>query len=66
MIYTCKDCSYRGKTSGQGGSCLACGSFNIGRTSSAEENPKPGKLRIVLLIGLWAYLIALIIWKLLN
>ena len=66
MIYTCKDCSYRGKKSGQDGSCLACGSFNIGRASSAEEKPKPGKLRMTLLIGLWAYLVALIIWKLVH
>ena len=66
MIYTCKDCSYRGKKSGQDGSCLACGSFNIGRPSAAEEKPGPGKLRMGLLIGLWAYLIALIIWKLVH
>ena len=66
MAYHCKDCSYRGVKSGQLGECPACGSFNIGRESSAEEKPRPGKLRITLLIGLWAYLIALIIWKLFN
>jgi hypothetical protein len=64
MIYTCKDCSYRGKKSGQDGSCLACGSFNLGRTPSQEEPVKSGKLRVGLLIGLWVYLIGLIIWKL--
>jgi hypothetical protein len=64
MIYTCKDCSYRGKSSGPDGSCLACGSFNLARASSPQEAPKSGKLRISLLIGLWVYLIALIIWKL--
>ena len=46
MIYTCKDCSYRGKKSGQDGSCLACGSFNIGRESVRRKNPAPGKLRM--------------------
>jgi hypothetical protein len=64
MIYTCKDCSYRGKTSGQDGSCLACGSFNLVRQPTAQETPRPGKLRLGLLISLWVYLIALIIWKL--
>jgi hypothetical protein len=65
MIYSCKDCSYRGKRSGQDGSCLACGSFNLSRTPTQEEEPvKSGKLRVGLLIGLWAYLIGLIIWKL--
>ncbi len=69
MIYTCKDCSYRGKKSGQDGSCPACGSFNISLKSAAQESPgagKPGTLRMALLIGLWAYLIALIIWKLVH
>ncbi|MDH4040443.1 MAG: hypothetical protein OEV88_07295 [Gammaproteobacteria bacterium] len=64
MNYTCKDCSYRGKTSGQDGSCLACGSFNLARKPVPKENPRSGKVRITLLIGLWIYLIALIIWKL--
>jgi hypothetical protein len=64
MIYSCKDCSYRGKKSGQDGSCLACGSHNLARMPNQEEPVKSGKLRISLLIGLWAYLIGLIIWKL--
>ncbi len=64
MNYTCKDCSYRGKSSGQDGACLACGSFNIARTRSQEEKPRPGKLRLALLVALWVYLIGLIIWKL--
>ena len=66
MTYTCKDCSYRGKKSGQGGSCLACGSFNIASSARQEEPRKSGKLRVTLLIVLWVYLIALIIWKLNN
>jgi hypothetical protein len=64
MIYSCKDCSYRGKKSGQDGSCLACGSFNLSRPRSQEEPVKSGKFRVSLLIGLWVYLIGLIIWKL--
>ncbi len=66
MNYTCKDCSYRGKKSGQDGACLACGSFNLARASSQEEPVKSSKLRITLLIALWVYLIGLIIWKLNN
>lgn len=64
MTYTCKDCSYRGKTSGRDGSCLACGSFNLARLSSPAETAKPGRLRLTLLVVLWVYLIGLIIWKL--
>ena len=66
MIYTCKDCSYHGKTSGQDGSCLACGSFNLVRAPAQEEPVKSGRLRVSLLIALWAYLIGLIIWKMNN
>lgn len=65
MIYTCKDCSYRGKSVGQDGSCPACGSFALSRgNSNPPAKPISGKLRIILLVGLWTYLIALIIWKL--
>jgi len=66
MAYLCKDCSYRGTTSGRDGGCPACGSYNFALVSSGQEAPKPGKLRIVLLVLLWAYLIGLIIWKLNN
>ena len=67
MTYICKDCSYRGKKSGQDGSCPACGSFNLGGVSPQKaEAPKTGKLRLGLLVGLWVYLIGLIIWKLNN
>ncbi len=64
MNYTCKDCSYRGKKSGQDGSCPACGSFNLSSKVRQEEAPKSGKLRVTLLVVLWVYLIGLIIWKL--
>ena len=66
MAYYCNDCSYRGNTSGQGGECPACGSFNLTRGRTDPEKPPPAKWRLVLLIGLWIYLFALIIWKLLN
>ncbi|MCB1855644.1 MAG: hypothetical protein KDI05_12240 [Halieaceae bacterium] len=65
MSYFCKDCSYRGNKSGQDGACPACGSFNISRQAArAQSTPKYNRLRIVLLIGLWGYLIGLILWKL--
>lgn len=66
MTYFCNDCSYRGKKSGQGGECPACGSFNIVSGKAQQEEPPPAKWRLVLLGVLWAYLIAMIIWKLLH
>jgi predicted ATP-dependent serine protease len=67
MAYFCKDCSYRGVTSGQLGECPACGSYNIvkGSSKSKEESP-PAKWRLVTLVLLWGYLIAMIIWKLIH
>ena len=64
MIYSCKDCSYRGNSGGQEGNCPACGSFNLARKSSSIEAPKSGALRLTLVVTLWLYLIALIFWKL--
>lgn len=64
MAYYCKDCSYRGKVSGQVGECPACGSFIIKKIGQKEEKTPPAKSRLVVLAVLWAYLIALIIWKL--
>ena len=65
MDYFCKDCSYRGKKSGQDGACPACGSFNISRQGAEQQTVrKNNKLRLVILVGLWVYLIGLIIWKL--
>ena len=66
MTYLCKDCSYRGITSGQAGQCPACGSFNLARTRREEDEKTPGKWRLALLGALWVYLIGLIIWKLNN
>ncbi len=63
MAYYCSDCSYRGNTSGQSGECPACGSFNLTRGQQQTDEPRPARWRLVLLIGLWGYLIALIIWK---
>jgi transposase len=65
MAYLCKDCSYRGKKSGQLGECPACGSHNIAKRPMAfKEQPAPTKWRLVVLVGLWGFLIALIIGKL--
>lgn len=64
MTYLCKDCSYRGITSGQAGQCPACGSFNLAGTTREEVEKPPGKWRLVLLAALWIYLMGLIIWKL--
>jgi len=64
MTYTCKDCSYRGVKSGQDGSCPACGSFNLSRASSEAPQPRRARLRVLLLVTLWVYLIGLILWKL--
>ena len=66
MTIYCKDCSYRGKTSGQGGECPACGSFNLTRGQTVNEQEPHPRWRLVLLVGLWTYLIAMIIWKLLH
>ena len=66
MTYFCKDCSYRGITSGQGGRCPACESYNFARKIDEENTTPPGKWRLLLLASLWAYLIGLIIWKLNN
>jgi hypothetical protein len=66
MAYYCKDCSYRGKVSGQAGECPACGSFNIKKTGIKQEKPPPAKWRLIVLAILWGYLIALIIWKLVH
>jgi hypothetical protein len=65
MAFHCKDCSYRGISSGQDGSCPACGSFNV--SGRKVEEPAPGKyarLRLALLVCLWLYIAILIIWKL--
>jgi predicted ATP-dependent serine protease len=68
MAYFCKDCSYRGKNSGQGGKCPACGSFNIGAerflaTTQQEGSPLWHKIALV---TSWSLLLALVAWKLIN
>ena len=67
MAYFCKDCSYRGKTSGQGGQCPACGSFNIAaeRLAPAEQEGPPRWHKIAL-VASWSLLLVLIVWKLLT
>jgi hypothetical protein len=64
MSYFCNDCSYRGTKSGQGGECLACGSFALSKGSPVAEKKTPNKVRLLVLVALWAYLIGTIAWKL--
>jgi hypothetical protein len=65
MAFLCKDCSYRGRKSGQVGECPACGSFNIEKHAVVgTAKPAPGKWRIVVLVGLWGVLLTMITWKL--
>jgi hypothetical protein len=64
MAYFCEDCSYHGIKLGE---CPACGSFNlVTGKKREEEEPPPAKWRLWLLIALWAYLIGMIIWKLIH
>lgn len=65
MAYFCKDCSYRGVTSGQLGECPACGSYNMERRLVVkDEQQPPAKWRLQLLFTLWGVLIVMIIGKL--
>jgi hypothetical protein len=64
MAYYCTDCSYRGTTSGQVGECPACGSFKISKTQKGKKEKPQRKFQLAILVALWVYLIALIVWKL--
>lgn len=64
MTYYCTDCSYSGNTSGTSGECPGCGSYSLVRRKREAAAEPPPKWRLALLIGLWTYLIILIIWKL--
>ena len=67
MAYLCRDCTYRGATTGPSGECPACGSFNFSRKSKTESTqPPPSKLRLQILFTVWAIFIGMIIWKLLQ
>jgi predicted ATP-dependent serine protease len=66
MAYYCRDCSYRGKSSGQGGKCLACESYNIQYLKVEVEEKPRSKVYMVILVSLWTYLVALILWKLMH
>lgn len=65
MAYFCKDCSYRGKSSGQGGKCPACGSANIsaGREKHLRSEGSP-RWHKVALVTTWSLLLLLIARKL--
>ena len=67
MAYHCIDCSYRGSSRGQGGSCPACGSFNMRRKKKADVETDTGigaKVRLAVLVALWSILLSMIAWKL--
>jgi hypothetical protein len=67
MAFYCKDCSYRGKKSGQLGECPACGSYNIdNRSLPFRKQPAPAKWRLIVLVLLWGCLLAMIGWKLIH
>ena len=68
MAFYCKDCSYRGKTSGQGGQCPACGSFNVsaGGVSRGEKPEGPPRWHKIALVASWSLLAIVIIWKLVR
>ena len=67
MAFICRDCSYRGMKSGQGGQCPACGSFNLKvQDAKPEEQEPPPRWRLALLASLWATLLLMIAWKLIN
>ena len=67
MAYHCKDCSYRGVKSGQLGECPACGSRNLEKRSvTFNEQAPQAKWRLAVLVLLWAFLIVLIIGKLVR
>lgn len=65
MAYYCKDCSYRGVTSGQLGECPACGSYNVEQRSlPVREKAPPARWRLVVLATLWIIFIIMIVRKL--
>ncbi|WP_420820776.1 hypothetical protein [Seongchinamella unica] len=67
MAFYCNDCSYRGKTSGHGGQCPACGSFNVSvpRVNSDEQKAPPRWHKIAL-VSSWSLLLVMILWKLIR
>ena len=67
MAYFCKDCSYRGKKSGQAGECPACGSFNLAkRRDIGREEAPPPRWRVVLVLLLWGILGTLVLSKIIK
>ena len=67
MAFLGKECTYRGKVSGQLGECPACGSFNVTMVLEQEEEEvelKPWRLK--LLWALWGMFALIIFWKVVN
>ena len=67
MGYRCDDCSYLGDQAAADGSCPACGSLSFtgqsGRGDDADDG-RHSKLRLALVVVLWAVLIYLVYDKL--
>ncbi|MEQ9465251.1 MAG: hypothetical protein RJQ10_16430 [Haliea sp.] len=68
MGYHCRDCSYRGNKLTSAGSCPACGSYAIGLGTKGPRNeePKPRKLQMTLLLALWAGFVGLLLYRFLS
>ncbi len=65
MAYVCRGCSYRGLSAGKDGRCPACGSFDLSR-QSGETAPPPGRAGLIILLVLLAWMVGLILWKLVH
>ena len=64
MTYRCRDCSYKGPTSGPAGECPGCGSYALFRVGTQEAERPSSRWRLLLLAGLWTCLVILIVRKL--
>ncbi|PLW84138.1 hypothetical protein CWI75_01955 [Kineobactrum sediminis] len=69
MRYRCRDCTYQGSSLMAGGSCPACGSFNMRAVTAAPAPAAPAKtrrLQLVLLVLLWTTFAGVVLAKLVD
>ena len=60
MSYVCRECGYKGKKRSSQGHCPACDSANYRRLDSGpsdSENAGSPPWKLVMVVGLWAWLI---------